>query len=99
METRCRGGQTAMRDDQMGFRVDCALDIVADEPASAGAGRHGAGIRIGRGNQAVRRLRVPTIENLVLVGNVSVLACSCTAAAGRMMPWISAGKLVDKANS
>jgi hypothetical protein len=36
-----------MRDDQVMFRIDRDLDIVADHAGAAAAGRHRAAIRIG----------------------------------------------------
>lgn len=39
--------------DQVGLGVDGTLDIVANQPAEPGAGRHRAGIGIGQGNLSV----------------------------------------------
>lgn len=53
-----------VRDDQVGLGVDRALNIVADQATPAGAGRHGAGIRIGQGNLAVRGIGQGCIHRL-----------------------------------
>lgn len=45
-----------MRYDQMGFRVDGALDVIADMAAVVRARRHGAGIGIGQRDLSIRRI-------------------------------------------
>jgi hypothetical protein len=50
--------------DQRGLGIDRALPVVADHPAVAGTGRHGAGVGIGQGYLAVRRVRQGLVHRL-----------------------------------
>lgn len=71
----------------MGPGVDDRLDGVADRPAVPRTGRHGAGIRIGQGDLAVRRIG----QGLVHRRQPVDLLPDAAIAAGQMLDFLDTG--------